>query len=133
MLVSSLISEGLFCRVQPVLSGRVPSMRRNSAHTRPGCRGLNVTKASLEGLFVDELARLQPSAGYMRLLKESVVKVWKERQSAVQTELQAAEHARQKLQRKLDRLDEAFLFERSIDIDTYDRHADRVREQVTLL
>jgi hypothetical protein len=35
--------------------------------------------------------------------------------------------------RKLYRLDEAFLFERSIDIDTYDRHADRVREQMTLL
>ena len=28
---------------------------------------------------------------------------------------------------------QAFLFERSIDIDTYDRHADRVREQMTLL
>jgi hypothetical protein len=37
------------------------------------------------------------------------------------------------LQKKLDRLDEAFLFERSIDIDTYDRHADRVREQMTLV
>ncbi len=30
-------------------------------------------------------------------------------------------------------VDEAFLFERSIDIDTYDRHAGRVREQMTLL
>lgn len=28
---------------------------------------------------------------------------------------------------------EAFLFERSIDIETYDRHSDRVREQTTLL
>ncbi|MEJ7666385.1 MAG: hypothetical protein WKG07_46165 [Hymenobacter sp.] len=36
-------------------------------------------------------------------------------------------------QQKLSRLDKAFLFERSIDIDTYDRHADRVREQMTLL
>ena len=69
----------------------------------------------------------------MRLLKETVVKVWKERRAAVQTDLQAAEQARQKLQKKLDRLDEAFLYERSIDIDTYDRHADRVREQMTLL
>jgi hypothetical protein len=59
--------------------------------------------------------------------------VWKERRSAVQSDLQAAEQARQNLQKKLDRLDEAFLFERSIDIDTYDRHADRVREQMTLL
>ena len=92
-------------------------------HCRPACRGLNVTKEKLEGAFVDELARLQPSAGYMRLLKDTVVKVWKERQSAVHADLQSAEQARQKLQKKLDRLDEAFLFERSIDIDTYDRRA----------
>ena len=30
-------------------------------------------------------------------------------------------------QDKLDRLDEAFLFERSIDIYTYDRHAEKLR------
>ena len=30
------------------------------------CRGVNVSKTRLEGLFVDELARLQPTAGYMR-------------------------------------------------------------------
>jgi hypothetical protein len=33
---------------------------------------------------------------------------------------------------KLDRLDEAFLFERSIDIETYDRHAETLREELTL-
>src|SRR5262249_36622171 len=33
---------------------------------------------------------------------------------------------------KLDRLDEAFLFERSIDIETYDRHAEKLREELTL-
>jgi hypothetical protein len=31
---------------------------------------VNVTKAKLESLFGDELARLQPSPGYMRLLRE---------------------------------------------------------------
>ena len=31
-----------------------------------------------------------------------------------------------------NRLDEAFLFERSIDIDTYDRHAEKLREELTL-
>ena len=40
-------------------------------HCRPGCRAVNVTKAQLEGLFADELALLQPTPGYMRLLKES--------------------------------------------------------------
>ena len=33
------------------------------------------------------------------------------------------------IQDKLDRFDEAFLFERSIDIDTYDRHAEKLREE----
>jgi site-specific DNA recombinase len=65
-------------------------------HCRPGCRGVNVTKAKLEGLFVDELARLQPAAGYMRLLKASVLQVWKERKASVQSDLESAEQARQK-------------------------------------
>src|SRR5688572_6884917 len=44
-------------------------------HCRPGCRAVNVTKTKLEGLFADELALLQPSPGYMRLLKESVLQI----------------------------------------------------------
>ena len=41
---------------------------------------------------------------------------------------------RQKVVReKLDRLDQAFLFERTIDIDTYDRHRDKLREELTLV
>src|SRR4051812_27704106 len=89
-------------------------------HCRPGCRAVNVTKAKLEGLFADELALLQPTPGYMRLLKESVLHIWKARKAAVREELASAERAAKTIQEKLDRLDEAFLFERSIDIDTYD-------------
>ena len=33
----------------------------------------------------------------------------------------------------IDRLDEALLFDRSIDIDVYDRHAEKLREELTLL
>jgi hypothetical protein len=42
------------------------------------------------------------------------------------------ERAAKAIQDKLDRLDEAFLFKRSIDIDTYDRHAEKLREELTL-
>ena len=101
-------------------------------HCRPGCRAVNVTKAKLEGLFADELALLQPSPGYMRLLKESVLQIWKARKAAVRDELANAERAAKAIQDKLDRLDEAFLFERSIDIETYDRHAEKLREELTL-
>jgi site-specific DNA recombinase len=102
-------------------------------HCRPGCRAVNVTKAKLEGLFADELALLQPSPGYMRLLKESVLQIWKARKAAVRDEIASAERAAKAIQDKLDRLDEAFLFERSIDIETYDRHAEKLREELTLV
>jgi len=91
-----------------------------------------VTKAKLEGLFADELALLQPTPGYMRLLKESVLQIWKARKAAVREEIASAERAAKAIQDKLDRLDEAFLFERSIDIETYDRHAEKLREELTL-
>jgi hypothetical protein len=94
---------------------------------------VNVTKATLEGLFAEELALLQPTPGYMRLLKESVLQIWKARKAAVREEIANAERAAKAIQDKLDRLDEAFLFERSIDIETYDRHAEKLREELTLV
>ena len=41
------------------------------------------------------------------------------------------ERRQKAIREKLDRLDQAFLFERSIDIDTYDRHRDKLREELT--
>jgi site-specific DNA recombinase len=102
-------------------------------HCRPGCRAVNVSKARLEGLFADQLALLQPTPGYMRLLKESVLQIWKARKATVRDEIATAERAAKAIQEKLDRLDEAFLFERSIDIETYDRHAEKLREELTLV
>ncbi len=55
------------------------------------------------------------------------------RKAAVREEIATAERAAKAIQEKLDRLDEAFLFERSIDIDTYDRHAEKLRQELTLL
>jgi site-specific DNA recombinase len=101
-------------------------------HCRPGCRAVNVSKATLEGLFADELALLQPTAGYMRLLKESVLRIWKARKAALREEFDRSERAAKAIQNKLNRLDEAFLFERSIDIETYDRQAEKLREELTL-
>jgi len=102
-------------------------------HCRPGCRAVNVAKAKLEGLFADELGLLQPTPGYMRLLKESVLQIWKARKASVQADLANSKRSARAIQEKLDRLDAAFLFERSIDIDTYDRHAEKLREELTLV
>jgi len=68
----------------------------------------------------------------MRMLNESVLGIWKARQASVRAELAQAQRTADAIQQKLDRLDEAFLFQRSIDIETYDRHAERLREELTL-
>ena len=82
------------------------------------CRAVNVAKAKLEGLFVDELKELQPTPGYMRLVKEHVVRAWEQRKAEVCNDLSEIERRAKAIQQKLDRLDEAFLFAQSIDIDT---------------
>jgi hypothetical protein len=69
---------------------------------------VNVTKAKLETLFTDELTRLQPTPSYMRLLKESVLGIWKARQASVRADLAQAQRTADAIQQKLDRLDEAF-------------------------
>lgn len=68
----------------------------------------------------------------MRLLKESVLQIWKARKAAVREDIAGAGESREGIQDKLDRLDEAFLFERSIDIETYDRHGEKLREELLM-
>jgi hypothetical protein len=45
-------------------------------HCQRQCRAVNVSKTELEGVFADELALLQPTAGYMRLVKDRILHVW---------------------------------------------------------
>jgi site-specific DNA recombinase len=97
------------------------------------CRTVNVTKAKLEGLFVDGLKELQPTPGYMRLVKEHVLRAWEQRKAELCRDVADTERQTKAIQQKLDRLDEAFLFAQSIDIDTYDRHKDKLRQELTLL
>jgi hypothetical protein len=102
-------------------------------YSRPSpTRCVNVAKSKLEGLFVDELARLQPTQGFMRLVKDRVLGAWREMRSHEQRRIEEIEGRQKTIRERLDRLDEAFLYERSIDIDTYDRQHDRLREEVTL-
>jgi site-specific DNA recombinase len=101
-------------------------------HCRPPCRAVNISSAKLEGLFVDELERFQPTPGYMRVLTESVLRVWQERKASVKKELDQVDRNARAIQQKLDRLDNAFIFAQAIDLETYERQRDRLREELTL-
>ena len=101
-------------------------------HCRPGCRAVNISKTKLEELFIDELARLQPTAGFMRLVKDRVLHAWRDLKADANQRMVEVERKQRAIQQKLDRLDEAFLYERTIDIDVYDRQRDKLREELTL-
>jgi len=101
-------------------------------HCRGRCRAVNISKTKLEELFVDELTRLQPTPGFMRLVKDRVLSAWREMQGDAKQRIAEIERKQKSIREKLDRLDQAFLFERSIDIETYDRHHDTLREELTL-
>src|SRR5688572_27553094 len=101
-------------------------------HCQRQCRAVNVSKAVLEGAFVDELALLQPTAGYMRLVKDRILHVWEQRRAEA-NDLTAEQQRRvSAIQQKLDKLDEAFLYSEAIDVTTYGRQRDKLREELTL-
>ena len=57
---------------------------------------------------------------------------WRELKTDAAQRVAEIERRQKVIREKLDRLDQAFLFERSIDIETYDRHRDTLREELTL-
>lgn len=101
-------------------------------HCQAKCRAVNIGKAKIEGLFVDELRLLQPSAGYMRLVNDRILHIWQGVRAEARERAAEANRQTKALTDKLDRLDEAFLFSKSIDQPTYERQRDKVREELTL-
>ena len=82
--------------------------------------------------FVELLRQLVPSPEWLELLKQTVLSIWHE-------ELGQASDVRENVQKRvtqtrarLRRLDEAFLYESSIDRTTYEELRDKLREELTL-
>jgi hypothetical protein len=92
-----------------------------------------VSQTVIKPRVLDELERFQPTPGYMRLLKESVLRVWHDRKASIKNEVASAEQRAKTIQQKLDRLDDAFIYQETIDLGTYERQRDRLREELTLV
>ncbi len=100
-------------------------------HCQRQCRSVNVSKAALEGAFADELALLQPTAGYMRLVKDRILHVWEQRRAEANDRTVEEQRRVSVIQQKMDKLDEAFLYSEAIDVTTYGRQRDKLREELT--
>ena len=94
-------------------------------HCQRQCREVNVGKAALESQFVELLSELQPSPGFMRLVKEHILGSWRALRDESRSAAVAAERRIRAIQERLDRLDDAFLFAHSIDQETYERQRNK--------
>lgn len=101
-------------------------------HCQRQCRAVNVSKPKLEGLLVDELALLQPTPGYMRLVKDRILCVWEQRRAEAKDRTTEQQRRVSAIQQKLDKLDEALLYSEAIDVTTYGRQRDKLREELML-
>jgi hypothetical protein len=86
-------------------------------------------EAVLEGAFADELALLQPTPGYMRLVNDRILHVWEQRRAEANDRTVAQQRRVSTIQQKMDKLDEAFLYSEAIDVTTYCRQRDKLREE----
>ncbi len=117
--MASLVARGFARAIEP---GAVRRGRLYHVHHKPLYEAI---------AFVDELALLQPTPGYMRLVKDRILHVWEQRRAEASERTTEQERRVKVIQHKLDRLGEAFLYSESIDLTSYSRQRDKLREEVT--
>jgi hypothetical protein len=68
----------------------------------------------------------------MRLVKNRILYVWEQRRADAKDRTTEQQRRVSAIQQKLDKLDEAFLYAEAIDVTTYGRQRDKLREALTL-
>ena len=120
------------CRRPLTASWSTGRSNRYAYYHCPRCSGVRGRSEDVEKGFLAYLERLKPDPGYVRLFREIVLDVWREEQNRVR----GIERLRTKrvsgLHGKLDRLEEAFIYEQAIDQSTYERQRDQIQEELTL-
>ena len=97
------------------------------------CQGkVRVGKLELERGFVAFLERMQPKSQYVKLFNAIVLDVWKEKQAQNLTLNVTLKNHIEGLNERKERLEETFIYEKTIDRETYQRQLDKLNEQIVL-
>jgi site-specific DNA recombinase len=99
-------------------------------HCQDGCT--RETKDVMEGQFEEFIRQLQPSAGYMRLYREIVLDVWRKKQGDSQKVQSVISRKIVELRENKSKLEEAFVYQRSIDQVTYNEMRAKLSADLTL-
>lgn len=96
------------------------------------CKFVNTSKTIVENTFIELLKVLQPRPRYIRLFKAIVLDVWKSQQAEASKTTQALRTRIDKIMERRNRLDEAFIYDRKIDNQTYQLQLGKLRENQAL-
>ncbi|HEY2233822.1 MAG TPA: recombinase family protein [Candidatus Angelobacter sp.] len=99
-------------------------------HCQDGC--IRATKHSMEQEFEAFMQQLQPNAGYMRLYRQIVLDVWRKKQSDSQKVQGVLSRKVKELRENKTKLEEAYVYRRSIDTETYQSMRAKLAEELTL-
>ena len=73
---------------------------------------------------------MQPRAEYLKLFREIVIDAWKQKNSESRTVTETVSRNLAVLKQKKDRLNDAFIDQRSIDQETYNERLGQLREEI---
>jgi hypothetical protein len=96
------------------------------------CNRVRTPKHELEKSFAQLLQGLEIAPEYLPLFREIVADVWRTQRENLANLRQGVEHQRRTLRTRLDRLDQAFLFEKAIDRESYERQRDLLRDELAI-
>lgn len=117
----------------PLTGGR--STGRNQTYPYYHCHScgqVRVRKEQLEESFLELLRNLKPSEPYMELFRAVILDVWEERQTDARKVADDLRRRTDDLRHRVDLLEEAFIFRKAIDQESYTRQRDMLREELAL-
>ena len=97
------------------------------------CRAVNVRREELERSFGKFLEELQPKPEFLHLFGAIIVDVWKQKQAQAASVHQTILLRLTELRKNKDLLVKAFVYERSLDRETYQEELDKLSEDITLV
>jgi len=96
------------------------------------CLSVKVPKDDFEQHFVKYLGDLRPKDEYVRLFKEIVLDVWKDKQGEAYTLSRAIRKQIDELQGKRQQLLDAHVYRKTLDADLYRKEDDRLAQEIAL-
>lgn len=93
---------------------------------------LNIRKEKMETLFIDYLQRLQPQPECLKLFKEIVLRVWKQRRATLHEQVKALRKRVDDMELKKQKVVDAFVFEKAISKEIYDQQLAKIDEDIAI-